>query len=468
MAKRRRFLAAVTGGLSLAGCLRLEGGEGATAEGTTVPGTDEPAPPSSAAPTTEAPTEEPTDEDPGSATALSGTWRQFRGDAANTGRTTAAGPSASVEATWRSKPSDPVAAISSPVVADGRAYVLADEGVLVALDGTDGSLVWSQQLPGDSDTVGSPAVVDGTVFVASLDGGTAYALNASSGAFEWQASIDGGAFASPAVGDGVVYVASTTGVVHALDAADGSERWRYETGGRTVLASPALDDGSLYVASTTPNELPSGVDDLFDVLYYDQFYRGGDVETEPHATAARLDARAGLHVLDASNGDVLGTQSFPHFVASTPAVAADALVVGCWDGNVYALERGSGAERWVASTGAPISASPAVGDGVVYCGTWNGSLHAFDASTGSQEWFLPVGENVSSSPAVTDDAVYVTGRGGGLVAAGLDGGVRWRFDGAAGGFHPSSPAVVDGAVVVCGEGDNPDAADGVVFRLDAA
>lgn len=474
MVQRRTVLAAVGGGLSLAGCLRLESSDGPESSGrvngTNLESGDAPAATTATARVTEDPTEErsETTESNESTTALEGSWEQFRGDVANTGvSTTATGPDSSVETSWRVETPEGIGVYSSPVVADGVAVVLADEGLLLAVETAAGDVVWRQQFPADSDSIGSPAVVDGSVFAGPLDGPSFYALNATSGAYRWETTLDAGTFASPTVADGVVYVPTTTGTVYALDAADGSVRWKYETGGRTVLGSPAFHDDELYVVSTTPNELPSGVDDLFDLLYYDRFYRWGRIDEDPHATVASLDANATLHVLDAATGERVGGRQFPDFVVSTPTVADDAVFVPCWDGNVYALEVGSGDERWVGETDAPISGSPAVADGVLYCGNWRGTLHAFDTTGGGSQWFVPVGASVGSSPSVADGSIYVTGAGGGLTALEANGAVEWQFDGADGGFNASSPAVVDDALLVCGETGSEDASQGALFRLDA-
>jgi len=48
--------------------------------------------------------------------------------------------------------------------------------------------------------------------------------------------------------DGVVYIGGYDGYVHALDAATGEERWRFQAG-RYIFSSPAVVDGVVYVGS---------------------------------------------------------------------------------------------------------------------------------------------------------------------------------------------------------------------------
>lgn len=470
MSRSRRALLAALGTGTLAGCLRLEEGGGTTEET------------ASATATTSSTTQQPTDADTETTasgepvSSLSGSWTQFRADARNTGVSTdASGFTGEPRETWRAPAGNHTLLNASPVVADGLAYVEVEKGVLRAYDTADGSLAWEQPYAGgDAEGLGSVAVRDGRVYGGPLDDPVFYALDAESGAYQWQASLSDGTFASPTVHEDTVYVASRYGVVHALSATDGAERWRYDSGGRHVLGTPAVTGGSVYVASTTPLERPDGVSNLVEeYFFYDQFYQWGDLEEDPLATVVGLDATATVHAVDAASGEARWTATLPDFVVGSPTVVNGTVYVGCWDEHVYALDGADGSRRWRAAADAPVSSSPAVADGTVYCGDWSGNLRAFDAGTGDARWFLPVGDHVGSSPAVVDDVIYVVGDNEALVAVGTDGSFRWQFEGPRGDFNASSPAVVDGSVLVCGDYPDPDAPDdrdesGALFRLDPA
>ena len=54
-------------------------------------------------------------------------------------------------------------------------------------------------------------------------------------------------WSSPAVSGGLVYVGSNDGYLYALDAASGTERWRFGDG--RVISSPAVSGGLVYVGS---------------------------------------------------------------------------------------------------------------------------------------------------------------------------------------------------------------------------
>ncbi|HKG26304.1 MAG TPA: PQQ-binding-like beta-propeller repeat protein, partial [Thermomicrobiales bacterium] len=91
----------------------------------------------------------------------------------------------------------------------------------------------------------SATVVDGVVYVGSLDG-SLYALNSTSGPALWQFTTSAGIISSPAVADGVVYFGSEDTNLYAVDAKTGREIWRFATSAE-VSSSPAVVDGVVYV-----------------------------------------------------------------------------------------------------------------------------------------------------------------------------------------------------------------------------
>jgi outer membrane protein assembly factor BamB len=69
--------------------------------------------------------------------------------------------------------------------------------------------------------VSSPAVVDGVIYVGSLDqfgsnDTNMYAIDAQSGLKKWASQTGGSVYSSPAVANNVVYVGSADGNVYAF------------------------------------------------------------------------------------------------------------------------------------------------------------------------------------------------------------------------------------------------------------
>jgi outer membrane protein assembly factor BamB len=157
-------------------------------------------------------------------------------------------------------------------------------------------------------------------------------------------------------------------------------------------------------------------------------------------------------------------------VRSSPVAAGDVVYVGSTDGNLYALDRTTGAERWRVDVKSPVSSSPAVTRGLVIFGSRDGAFHAVDAASGAFRWRFDTGPLVpwewgfegwdvyTSSPVVVD-SVVVFGAGDGVLYA-LDvatGGELWRFT--TEGRIRSSPAATDGTIFV-------GSTDGRVYAVD--
>jgi len=127
---------------------------------------------------------------------------------------------------------------------------------------------------------------------------------------------------------------------------------------------------------------------------------------------------------------------------------------GSGDGNLYALDAGSGELRWKFATGDVVHASPAYADGVVYVGSWDSYFYAVDATNGTEKWRFHGGEDplihnqvgFQSSPAVADGVVYTGCRDSNLYAIdAATGKEKWRFNNN-GSWVIASPAVKDGKV----------------------
>jgi outer membrane protein assembly factor BamB len=77
------------------------------------------------------------------------------------------------------------------------------------------------------------------VAVAS-NNGTVYALDAGNGSFKWKFSTGAGSGTSPwiAVAQNIVYSGSGSSAVYAINGGNGSQAWKYATGG--PVNSPAV------------------------------------------------------------------------------------------------------------------------------------------------------------------------------------------------------------------------------------
>ncbi|MEA2901997.1 MAG: hypothetical protein QOH36_1884 [Actinomycetota bacterium] len=149
---------------------------------------------------------------------------------------------------------------NTPVVVGGRAVVSTWEGSLTAFDLDDGRVAWRTALPGPA--IG-PAATDGSVVAATWestygDAAGAVVVEGGDGRQRWSVPFEPGGVGGPAIvdlpegeGPGSVVVAVAGDIAaHALDLADGHERWRTATGGRGSPEVPPLPfgDGEVLVA----------------------------------------------------------------------------------------------------------------------------------------------------------------------------------------------------------------------------
>jgi len=158
-------------------------------------------------------------------------------------------------------------------------------------------------------------------------------------------------------------------------------------------------------------------------------------------------------------------------VISSPAVVNGVAYVGSTDGNLYAIEAGSGALKWKFETKSWEVSSPAVASGVVYFLSYDGHLYALDSNSGQVKWKFatggekryagthlhhlePAAETMPdpwdfylSSPAVWNGAVYFGSSDGNVYSLdATSGALKWKFH--TGDVVHSSPAIADGVLYI--------------------
>ena len=141
--------------------------------------------------------------------------------------------------------------LSSPVVANGVAYIGSGDQNVYALDVATGALRWTFAT---GDVVhASPAVANGVVYIGSWDRNL-YAIDAASGREKWRYTTGNdttiynqiGIASSAAVAGGLVFVGGRDGHFHVVDAATGQLKWKHNNRGGWTIASPAVKDGIVY------------------------------------------------------------------------------------------------------------------------------------------------------------------------------------------------------------------------------
>ncbi len=339
---------------------------------------------------------------------------------------------------------------SSPVtVADGTAFFKTSDangqGTCWAVDTETGTKQWEIGLPTgkDSETPSAenvpPAVVDGTAYFADKE--NVYALDATDGRPQWQASTDGSIDHAPTVANDTVYVSGRQ--TFALSTEDGDTRWTTDLGESARLSqSPAVTDDVVVVTDGSQARIwalatddgtvqwsvegldgSAGTPSIADGTTYVPIVQGDD---------------DGLVALDLLTGDQkwrvpirdLGTSSLP------PAIE-DAIYVADREGFLYSIAD----PEWLDWRAKGIG-SIDVGENVYL---QNGALSALDTETGEKQW-----RNEGDTPPVPANGLVYETDWSAVVAYSPDGSQQWRSE--CDGGITTVPAVADGHVVVGGDG----------------
>ncbi len=289
---------------------------------------------------------------------------------------------------WRFRMSNDV--WGTPVVSDGLLYVTSFE--VHALDVATGRREFKTR-----DVAWTMAVEGGRIHAS--DGPSLFALDAKDGSDRWRTPVDGWVYTVHADA-GTLVTGTRGGGVQAWDAARGILRW---------------ERGGAQTESETPESGPA-------VAGRAVLYRGGGQ----------------LHAVDALTG--AGMWSCPverpgqGGAVPTRPVVADGTVFLTAGTRVLALDARSGAERWHFDAPAVILAppahvpGPAASGGGVYVVDHLGTVYALDPADGRQRWRVATEPRQSVEPVVVAAGAVHLGAGSALYTLEAAGGTpRWRF-----------------------------------------
>jgi outer membrane protein assembly factor BamB len=205
--------------------------------------------------------------------------------------------------------------------------------------------------------VGSPVVVDKTLYVGSSDG-KLYAIDAAYGEKKWEFNTGGKIWASPVVKDGIVYIANYDRKLFAVSSADGSQIWQIELPA-SIASSPAISGDNIFLGA-------------FDNHLYS---------------------------IDRADGKVKWNFEGGNWFWSTPVVNDSMVYAGCLDHKVYALKISTGEELWPPFTADDqIVAAPVLIGNLLIVASESGTLYRLNADSGKPELdSVPVDASVKVS-----------------------------------------------------------------------
>ncbi len=269
----------------------------------------------------------------------------------------------------------PIHAAAAVDVNAGLVLFGADDGGLYSLSAANGTLVGLSQLNGIPT---SPAIANGQVYVGT-DAGSVDAVNETTGALTWSATLTAAVHSAVAVDPsaGVVVAGDDSGAITALNATTGAILWRLQTGA-AVTASPAIQGGGVYVGSND-GKLYAVAEQTGALLY--AFSAGAPIRGGAALTPSQIifgtDGGV-MYDLSIASGNIIYEN--PGF--KSPIVGVAGVNQVPWAetlaGNVDGAKTNQNLRVvYTYKTGAALSTAPAIVDGAVYVGAADGGLYAF-------------------------------------------------------------------------------------------
>ncbi|MFI7276041.1 PQQ-binding-like beta-propeller repeat protein [Streptomyces sp. NPDC049879] len=350
----------------------------------------------------------------------------------------------------------------SPTVRGGLLYVTSHE--VHALDVASGRRQFKTREP-----AWALAVTGGRVLAS--DGAALYALDATDGSDRWRIPAEGWIYGLRA-DRGTLVTATRGGGVQAWESANGERLWELsgvQTDFESPDTAPVVHGGTVYVwgeGLLYALEARTGAE-LWRHPVGDVSVTGGvPVRIAPTDDGA-VYVSAGSRVLglDAATGAERWRFDAPAAILSPPTYeSARSRAAGVYFadylGTVYALDVATGDDRWRIATETRQTAEPVVvADGLVHLGS-GAAMYTLDAVSGTPRWRFAAGEAIVGSPVVRDGRLHFGSADHCLYTLdAVSGRLSWKLE--TGGEITGTPAAADGMVFACSK-------DHCVYALDAA
>ena len=310
-----------------------------------------------------------------------------------------------------------------PVMAEGKLFLLKNNGAVYAIDKKTGKVVWKQKV--GVLAAASPAYGNGRIFVTLLSrghtkAGLVAALDAKTGKILWRRLLPSRTESSPVFDNDRIYFGSENGTVYALLAADGSVRWTFKASG-AVKCALALADGKLYFGDYSGRVY--AIHQADGTRSWSTGHQGLDASACARGSSTRR-PRWPTGASSSATRTARCTRSRPTTASSpgrtrpaatsTPrprwrtSARGPTVFFGSYDGKFYAVDAQSGKTKWVHKDGGKISGgSTVVGDIVYFSNIRKRDTTGLGARTGREVFHMGRG---SFNPVISDGrTIFLTG-----------------------------------------------------------
>jgi outer membrane protein assembly factor BamB len=247
------------------------------------------------------------------------------------------------------------------------------DGRLVKVETQTGKKLWETRL---SRFVATRMTLSGTTLLAFTTDQKLFAVDFQTGQNLWL--FDAGSpanlllrsAAGPVVAGNEVFVGTSEGQVMSLNLQSGKENWKLDPGGgdarfRDIVGEIGLGNRQIYVAR------------------YDGLVFAVDTLQRP--------------------SDVLWKETLPSITSA--AYRDGILYIGCLNGDVFALQAGSGRQVWKTNLGQTVK-SLTIGERALFVGGSQGRVSSLSIGSGALLWHDDVQGLLTRSPVVVDEQIY--------------------------------------------------------------
>jgi outer membrane protein assembly factor BamB len=243
-----------------------------------------------------------------------------------------------------------------PALQGGRLFIADAEGLVTALNASDGRVLWQREtgLPFS----GGPGVAGQRLFLGSTDGDLV-ALSTSNGSELWRARVSSEILSVPSAAGDTLVVHTLDDSILGFDAATGETRWGYSSRAPVLTlrgSSSPLIAGDYAIVGVSGGKLLK--------LLLDSGLPEWETTVTPPRGRSELERIADLD--------------------ATPVLEGDTLYVCAYNGDLAAVDLASGSVLWRRELSA--HAGLAAADGVLYVTDSDDQVWAAQPSDGAGIW----------------------------------------------------------------------------------
>lgn len=323
---------------------------------------------------------------------------------------------------------------ASPVMSDGRLYVVDTTARVTAFDANTGAQIWTNALEveddGKSSRYGGGVSATATNVFATNGVGDVASLAADTGALVWKKRPAGPLRGAPTLSNGNLYVMTQDNQIYALRQSDGEPQWN-EAGpvaasGIFGVGAPAAAQGTV-IAGYSSGELAAYRYENGRSLWSDTLSRTAmstsvstltDIDADPVIDRGRVFA-LGKGGRMASYELVSGQRIWEINIAgiSTPVAAGEWVFVMTDEAKLLCVARSSGKVRWISKLQrydneekkkGPISwYGPVLAGGRLVVANSRGSVWSVSPDEGTATEVFDLKNNVSLAPIVANNTLYI-------------------------------------------------------------